>query len=156
MQEVDRLQAERTVALNKRRELRAKLLGGEGEATGPSSVETSADTQIAEARVRLQNLLLQYTDEHPDVVALKETIVGLEAQRAQELDALRENRAALGSSRTSSTSLVVQNLQIALNDSELSIAAVDNQLADHRARIAELKGMMNVLPEVEAELTRLT
>lgn len=156
MQEVDRLQAERTVALNKRRELRAKLLGGEGEATGPSSVETSADTQIAEARVRLQNLLLQYTDEHPDVVALRETIVALEAQRTQEIEALRSNSVALGSSRSATSSIVVQNLQIALNEAELTIAAADSQLAGHRAKIAELNGMMNVLPEVEAELARLT
>lgn len=156
MQEVDRLEAERTVALNKRHELRSKLLGGEGTSSTPGSVETSVDARIVEVRTRLEELLLQYTEEHPDVVALKETIAALEAQRAREIEALRANRNALGSARSSSTSLVLQNLQIALNDAELAIAATDSQLADHRARSRELRGMMNVLPEVEAELARLT
>jgi len=156
MQEVDRLQAERTVAVNKRRELRSKLLGGEGSSSAPGTVETSVDARILEIRNRLEQLLLQYTEEHPDVVAMKESIAALEAQRAREIEALRENRSSLGSARSSSSSLVLQNLQIALNDAELVIAATDSQLADHRARIAELKGMMNVLPEVEAELARLT
>jgi polysaccharide chain length determinant protein (PEP-CTERM system associated) len=156
MQEVDRLEAERTVAVNKRRELRSKLLGGEGSSSTPGSVETSVDARIVEVRTRLEELLLQYTEQHPDVVAMKETIVALEAQRTREIEALRANRNALGSARSSSTSLVLQNLQIALNDVELMIAATDSQLADHRARIQELRGMMNELPEVEAELARLT
>ena len=74
MQEVDRLEAERTVAINKRHELRSKLLGGEGSSSTPGSVETSVDARIVEIRTRLEELLLQYTDEHPDVVAMKETI----------------------------------------------------------------------------------
>lgn len=156
MQEVDRLEAERAVAINKRHELRSKLLGGEGSSSSASSVETSVDARIAEIRTRLDELLLQYTDGHPDVVATKENIAALEAQRVREIEALRENRNSLGSARSSSTSLVLQNLQIALNEAELVIAATDSQLADHRARIRELRGMMNVLPEVEAELARLT
>jgi polysaccharide chain length determinant protein (PEP-CTERM system associated) len=156
MQEVDRLEAERAVAVNKRRELRTKLLGGDGSSSTSGSVETSVDARIVEVRTRLEELLLQYTEGHPDVVAMKETIAALEAQRVREIEALRADRNALGSARSSSTSLVLQNLQIALNDAELVIAAADSQLADHRARIQELRGMMNVLPEVEAELARLT
>ena len=156
MQEVDRLSAERAVAVNKRAELRSKLLGGEGPSATPGTVETSVDARILEAKNRLEELLLQFTESHPDVIAMKESIAGLEAQRAREIEALRANSGALGSARSSSTSLVLQNLQISLNEAELVIAAADSQLADHRARITELKGMMNVLPEVEAELARLT
>lgn len=156
MQEVDRLDAERAVAVNKRSELRSKLLGGEGAASGLGAVETSVDARIVETKGRLEELLLQYTDAHPDVIALKQSIAGLEAQRARELETLRANRSSLGSARSSSTSLVLQNLQIALNEAELQIAAADSQLSDHRTRIVELKRMMNVLPEVEAELARLS
>ncbi|MGH8863856.1 MAG: XrtA system polysaccharide chain length determinant [Burkholderiales bacterium] len=156
MQEVDRLEAERAVALNKRNELRSKLIGGDDPSSMPGAVETSVDARIVDARSRLEELLLQYTDAHPDVIALKESIAGLESQRAREIDALRANRGALGSTRSSSSSLVLQNLQIALNEAELQIAAADSQLSDHRARSAELKRMMNVLPEVEAELVRLS
>ncbi|MDP9198447.1 MAG: hypothetical protein M3O07_04430 [Pseudomonadota bacterium] len=87
---------------------------------------------------------------------MKESIASLEAQRIREIEVLRSSRGALGSARSSTSSLVLQNLQIALNEAELVIAAADSQLADHRARITELRGMMNVLPEVEAELARLT
>lgn len=156
MQEVDRLDAERSVAVNKRNELRGKLLGGDGSAAGLGAVETSVDARIVEAKGRLEDLLLQYTDAHPDVIALKQSIASLEAQRLHEIETLRANRSSLGSARSSSTSLVLQNLQIALNEAELQIAAADSQLSDHRTRIVELKRMMNVLPEVEAELARLS
>jgi polysaccharide chain length determinant protein (PEP-CTERM system associated) len=155
MQEVDRLNAERAVAMRKRDELRSKLLGGNSPSAAPGVLETSVDARIVEAKTRLEDLLLQFTEAHPDVIAMRESIAALEAQRERELEMLRSDRNSLGAARSSSTSPVLQNLQIALNEAELQIAAANGQLADHNARIAKLKRMMNVLPEVEAELARL-
>jgi len=158
MQETDRLSADLSVAENKRNELRAKLLGtGSGGAPDPSiaAVETSVDARIVEARRRLGDLLLQYTESHPDVIALTESISSLEAQRRQELEMLRSSGGALGAARSSQSSPVLQNLQMSLNGVEVEITSLRSQIADHRGRIAELRKNMNVLPEVEAELARL-
>jgi len=51
--------------------------------------------------------------------------------------------------------LVSQNLQIAYNQSAVEEASLRTQLADRNTRIAELRRMVNVLPEVEAEYSRL-
>jgi polysaccharide chain length determinant protein (PEP-CTERM system associated) len=154
LREIDRLDAALSVATNKRNELRRKLLGGPSRGNDNSAVETTWDARIAQARGRLDELLLKYTDSHPDVLELRETITQLEKARQRELAVLRQDSGSLGAPR-SSTSPVVQNLQIALNETEVEIASLSSQQADHRGRVAELRRNMNVLPEVEAELARL-
>jgi len=103
----------------------------------------------------LDDLRLRFTDAYPDVVALKEIIAQLEQQRRSELDSYQKNTESLGDPRATSTSLVTQNLQIALNEVELEIASTSAQVADHQRRVNELRSSINTLPEVEAELTRL-
>ncbi len=157
---LDQMQASLTVAVHKRNELRARLLGEPaGSNTGtsttrPAVLETSVDTRIKEATARLEEMLLRFTDQHPDVIALRETIVRLDEQRAQEQQMLRQNQTTLGSPRAT-TSLVVQNLQVALNQTDVEVATLQVQIADRQKRVAALRQRINTLPEVEAELLRL-
>jgi polysaccharide chain length determinant protein (PEP-CTERM system associated) len=156
MQEVDRLKASLSLAQNKRTELRGKLLGtaDAGANVTDAAVETSVDQRILEAKRSLDELLLRFTEAHPDAIALQETIKALEQQKQREIQALRSS-SGLGSVAASSASPVLQNLQISLNGVELEIASLQSQLRDHQGRIEELRKNMNVLPEVEAELARL-
>jgi hypothetical protein len=155
---LDRLSAELSVAVNKRDELRGKLLGGtqgtSGSAAGIAAIETSVDKQILETRQREAEMLLRFTDSHPDVVAMRETLERLEVARAAELADLRRNQASLGAPR-GSTSLVVQNLQIALNEAELQVTALRSQVLDRQRRVASLRERINTMPEIEAQLMRL-
>ena len=156
MSTLDGLQAQLTVAKRKRDELRTKLVGGTqpSQADASLSVETSVDARIAEAQTSLEQLLLKYTDAHPDVIALRETIGRLEQQRKVELAALRQNTGLLGAPR-GSTSLVVQNLQVALNQADLDVTSLESQVQATSQQVAALQSKVNVLPEVEAELSRL-
>jgi polysaccharide chain length determinant protein (PEP-CTERM system associated) len=160
MVEVDRLQAALAVAVSKQEELRSKLLGGASSGSTQSAstagVETSVDGRLLEARTQLEQLLLRFTESHPDVLAMQDTIARLEEQRAAEIAAIRRNSGALGAPRGGATSLVAQNLQIALNQTELEVSALRAQLADRQGRVSQLRRMINTLPEVEAELARLT
>ena len=156
MADIDRLGAALSVATHRRDELRQRLLGGSpGSDSGAGSPSSSVDVRIAEARTRLDDMLLRFTEAHPDVIALKETITTLEEQRRQEIESLRKNAYALGSARAASTSPVTQNLQISLNEIEVELASIRAQMADQQHRVAELRASINTLPEVEAELTRL-
>ena len=158
MATLDQLRASLNVAIRKRDELRNKLLGGAGTVGTPAPdsavVETSVDGRIRDAKGKLEEMLLKYTDEHPDVIALRETIARLEDQRRQEIEALRSNAGALGAPRAT-TSLVAQNLQIALNQAEVDVTTLQSQVADHSAQVADLRAHVNTVPEVEAELARL-
>lgn len=155
MQELDRLGASLSVATHRRDQLRQRLLGGTRADSG-SQAASSFDGRIAEARAKLDDMLLNFTDAHPDVIALKQTIASLETQRKRELEDIRSNVDALGAPRSNSASLVTQNLQIALNEVDVEIASIRAQMADRQRRVSELRGSINTLPKVEAELARLT
>jgi polysaccharide chain length determinant protein (PEP-CTERM system associated) len=99
-------------------------------------------------------MLLRFTDQHPDVISLRETVARLEQQRKEELASLRQNTGSLGAPRATS-SLVAQNLQLALNQTELDVAALQTQVRDRQNRVAQLRAQINTLPGVEAELLRL-
>lgn len=157
---LDQLKSSLTVALYERNELRGKLLGGSNaeengnQAARRASIETSVDGRIKEATARLEDMLLRFTEQYPDVIALRETITRLEDQRSAEINSMRQNQNALGSPR-SSTSLVAQNLQIALNQKEVEVASLQIQVKDRQSRVDLLRNHINTLPEVEAELLRL-
>lgn len=154
LSELDRLGATMSVATHRRNQLRQRLLGNGNDASGPAT--SSQDVRLTEARARLSELLLSYTEVHPDVLALKEAISGLEAQRKEELDQMRRNVDVLGTPRAGTTNPVTQSLQIALNDVDVEIASIRAQVQDRERRVAVLRGSVNVLPQVEAELARLT
>jgi polysaccharide chain length determinant protein (PEP-CTERM system associated) len=153
---LDQLRSSLSVAQSKRDQLRAKLLGGPSanDASALGVAASSVDARLRQEQARLEEMLLRFTDKHPDVIALRETIGRLEAQRAQEIDQLRNNKRDLGTPRAG-TSLVAENLQIALNQAELEVTSLQAQLADARRSVAELRESVNTTPKVEAELARL-
>jgi polysaccharide chain length determinant protein (PEP-CTERM system associated) len=120
-----------------------------GESGGSELATTAFDPRILELQAKLQEMLTRFTEVHPDVIALQEQIATLNAQKKAMQD-----RSA-GSLRNSGTNLVTQNLQIAYNQTEVEAASLRTQLEDRITRIAELRRMVNVLPEVEAEYSRL-
>jgi polysaccharide chain length determinant protein (PEP-CTERM system associated) len=155
MTDLDRLDAELSVATHSRDQLRQRLLGG-GPGEGASAVSSSYDGRIAAARARVDELLLTYTDSWPEVVRLKETIKSLEAQRAVELQNSRNNPDALGTPGAGSTNLVTQQLQINLNQVDVQIASLRAQRADRERRVRELTSAIETTPKVEEELLALT
>src|SRR5258705_8360280 len=84
--------AQLRIAESKRAELLRQLEGEEPTfGLGPDSAgqsgaaATSTDAQISLYKSKLDALLVQYTDKHPEVVALRETIARLEQQRAADI-----------------------------------------------------------------------
>jgi len=106
------------------------------------------ERRITEAESRLDELLLAYTDKHPDVVFTRESIAALR-QRLDAMDAAGEGGAA------ASTNPVYQQAQIALNDAEVEIAALRSRLAMQEQRVAEFQLRLETMPQVEAELSAL-
>jgi polysaccharide chain length determinant protein (PEP-CTERM system associated) len=132
------------------------VLPSGGAARGPDGqpLGNDLDSRLQEAQAQLDQLTLKYTDKHPQVIALRQTVKELEARRAEELRELRSG--GVGSGRLSvSANPVYQNMQMKLNDIDLQIAAVRGEIADRQHRIDDFKKMMNVAPDVEAELQRL-
>lgn len=128
--------------------------GGAPRAGTPTLAAADIDSRLQEAQARLDDYLLRYTDRHPQVIALKQTIEDLKARRAAELEALRRGGPGAGGLSVAANP-VYQSIQIKLNDIEVQMAAARGEIADHERRVADFRKMMNVAPDVEAELARL-
>jgi polysaccharide chain length determinant protein (PEP-CTERM system associated) len=167
MQEVKRLQAALIVANSRRTELQRQLRGetpfvppaegtaGAPRATGNNNTPQSTATRIQETQGRLDDLLLRYTDKHPEVIATRETLEQLKDRQKQEIAALRRGDAGAAAMANASSNPVYQGIQTQLNAADVEIAALKSQLSDRQRNEADLRRLVDTAPEVEAEYARL-
>lgn len=147
------------VATSRLEELRRQARGEQayiapvGGAVKSSGTDTAA--RLQDARARLDTLLLSYTDRHPDVLALRETIKQLEERQQSELQALQRGDPATAMSSGLSANPIHQQIQLQINQTQVEIAALERQIADGEGRTAELRRLADTAPEVEAEYARL-
>ena len=118
------------------------------------------DGQIAEYRRQLDQLLLQYTDKHPKVVALKETIEQLQAQRASKAGGKKGPRIVSRDPKNAASlaldiNPVYQNLRIELSRAQVDVAELKQQIGEKESLVNGLHSRLNSVPETEAELVRL-
>jgi polysaccharide chain length determinant protein (PEP-CTERM system associated) len=153
-----------TVAISRRDEIKRQLYGesavtssaasppsgGPGTAGGGDTLSRMRETQA-----KLDELLLRFTDEHPDVIAAREALEELKRRRNAEVDAMRQGDADAVANSGAGANPVYQSIQLALNQADLEVATLRRQLDDHRARVAELRKALNTMPQVEAEFGQL-
>jgi len=152
MEALEDTQAQLRLA-NRRREALQKQLSGEATNIDPmNGLQSDLDRRIDENESRLSALQLRFTDLHPDVIAVKETLEQLKAQKQEELDALQNS----DGSGVASDNPVFQNIQIELTNVKVELATLREQENTHARKISDLRELIDVLPQVEAELSRLT
>ena len=119
----------------------------------PGGLDTLS--RIDQAQARLDELLLRFTDRHPDVIAARQTLEDLKRRRASELQGLRQGDATAAATSRASSNPVYQSVQLALNQSDVDIADLNTELAEHEAKVTELRRLVDTAPQVEAELAQL-
>jgi polysaccharide chain length determinant protein (PEP-CTERM system associated) len=154
-----------SVAMSRRNELAKQLHSDEAvSAAGPSSGTFSGkgltggnDTlsRIQQTQARLDELLLKYTDQHPDVIATRATLEELKKRRTGELESLRRGDAGAVAASGAGNNPVYQNIQLELNKQDVEIAALRRELTQHQDTVAELRQRANSAPQVEAEFQQL-
>jgi len=122
--------------------------------SGPAG---SLDTlsRIDAAQAHLDELLLRFTDQHPDVIAARATLEDLKRRRAAEIEGLKQGDATAAATSRASTNPVYQSVQLALNQSDVDIADLTTDLAQHEAKVAELRRLLDTAPQIEAEFAQL-
>lgn len=122
-----------------------------GVAAGSSNDSVPADVamkfdQWSKLNTQLQTLLSQYTDQHPQVIAVR--------KRLEELDfdpsSVSGARAPIRSTADPGT------LQFELYRVESDIASLRDKASAYAARVATLENSMSAIPEVEAQFQALT
>jgi polysaccharide chain length determinant protein (PEP-CTERM system associated) len=165
--QVKQLESSLAIASNRRTELMRQLRGETpyvptGASPSPQNNNQSGgpgDTtaaRVAETQARLDDLLLRFTDKHPDVIAARETLVQLKERQKEELAALRRGDPGAAAALGATSNPVYQNIQLQLNQLDVEMAALRTQLAEHRGTVTELRQVVDLVPEVEAEYARLT
>jgi polysaccharide chain length determinant protein (PEP-CTERM system associated) len=152
------------VAQNRRAALEKQLHGDAAvsataaiAAVGPNAGAVGVDTvsRIAQTRAHLDELLLRYTDKHPDVIETRKNLAELESRRAAEIESLRSGDASAAASSGASANPVYQSIQLELNHADVDIADLRTQLAEHEEKARQLRQLLNTAPQVEAEFAQL-
>jgi polysaccharide chain length determinant protein (PEP-CTERM system associated) len=153
-----------SVAMSRRDELAKQVhsdsvvsAAGSSAASGGRGVGGGSDTlsRIQETQARLDELLLKYTDKHPDVIATRATLAELKQRRATELANLQRGDANAIASSGAGNNPVYQSMQLELNKVDVEIAALRRELAQHQSTVADLRQRLNSAPQVEAEYQQL-
>jgi polysaccharide chain length determinant protein (PEP-CTERM system associated) len=160
IQRLEGLRQDLRVAQEKRDELVRQLEGEEPTFGLMNSMVESASPiagQITDNKKKLEALLLQYTERHPEVIALKERIATLEEQQKQE------KTGGIPTTKTSEllaiNSLdqnpVYQRMKIQHKEAEVQVTETRTKMIEAEKEVATLRASVNTIPEVEAKLAQL-
>lgn len=152
-------------AQNRRDSLRQQLMG-EGKAVDAalkadapdkaSPVTLPIDERIKGLQQQLDNLLLKYTERHPDIGITRNLLEELKKQREKDL---AEYKAALASSGSKVAELnanpIYQQLKIALAQEEAHIASLQARINNYNKQMTDLQARVNTVPVIEAQLKAL-
>jgi polysaccharide chain length determinant protein (PEP-CTERM system associated) len=153
-----------SIAISRRGELERQLRGeavvnsaGSTPVIGVSGIASGSDTlsRIKDTQARLDELLLRFTDKHPDVIAARETLEELKKRRQAEIESVRRGDPNAVAASGASSNPVFQSIQLALNQADVEIASLRGQLAQHRGKATELRQRLDTAPRVEAEFAQL-
>jgi polysaccharide chain length determinant protein (PEP-CTERM system associated) len=112
--------------------------------------------RIQDLEKNLEDLLLRYTEKHPEVIATRSTLEDLRKRQSEEIARVRAGQAATGSMASSlKQNPSYQSLEMELKRAKVQIAELRQDLSQRQARIGDIRGKVNTVPEVEAQLARL-
>jgi polysaccharide chain length determinant protein (PEP-CTERM system associated) len=161
----DDIAAKLRQATQRRDELARQLEGEEPTfgfgPRGSGGATSAVDAKIVELQRRLEQLLVTYTEKHPDVDAIREQIAQLEerkksAKSPRDLALPPEDGDGLTASQSLAVNPVYQNMKIAMSQTEVEIADLKAQLGEQQRVVGGLQGRVNTMPRVEADLAQLT
>jgi polysaccharide chain length determinant protein (PEP-CTERM system associated) len=156
-EELSGFKEELTTLQSRRRTLRNELQAmrqGQGQSRTVTNPRLDRlDQQIQAATQKLNDLLLKYTESHPDVIAQREQ---LERLRAKREEVASEGTTRQTTSQDIESNPVYEELKIQLNETNAEIASIRPKIARREQRIDELKSKVDQITEVEAKLKSLT
>ncbi len=163
--EAERVRTALAVAESRRAEIQRQLDGEDpylfGFDTGnsaPAATQGSGDVtfRIQDLQRQLDDLLLRYTEKHPEVIATRKTLEELKQRQQEELARIKAGQQATGSLSSSlKANPVYQSLEMEMKRTQVQVAELRQELAQRQGKIGSLRQQVNSVPEVEAELARL-
>lgn len=120
------------------------------ETIDPVMVDPELEGRLLAAQKNLDNLRMQYTEQHPDVIATRRLIDQLLAQKA---DLAKNKKRSLDPG--ASYSPMLQQLNVSLSQAEARVASMRARVNEYTERVARLRAQSVTAPEIEAQLSQL-
>jgi len=161
--DLEAAQTKFSAATKRREELERQLHGedplvpGDAQRAGAAAGAPASDTatRLQQAQQQLDELLLNYTEKHPKVIELRNSIAALQKRLADEIEAARHGDASAAAQTGLAASPVYLNLKLQYDQVGVEMVGLQADIANHRQRVALLRSMINTAPEVEAQFSRL-
>ena len=129
--------------------IRRRMATGGGAVTSSGAVvDPELEGRLATAQKNLDTLRLQYTEQHPDIIATKRLVEQLQVQKKEAAKKGRPDSAVAASP-------MMQQLTVSLSDAESRVAALRARVAEYSNRVATLRSQRETAPEIEAQLVQL-
>jgi polysaccharide chain length determinant protein (PEP-CTERM system associated) len=109
------------------------------------------DGRLAQAERQLRELLLRYTDQHPDVVAMRAVIGELRSGGGGGGGAPRAPRGAVAGPGGGLANPLYEQIRLRLVDVEGEVASLQRQVTEEQADVARLETLARTAPHVVAE-----
>jgi polysaccharide chain length determinant protein (PEP-CTERM system associated) len=132
-----------------------RQITGEPAKPGTEMVDTAMiDPDLIErigtVKKTLDGLRLQYTEQHPDIVANRHLLEQLLAQKAEQAKHKRRN-----TDPGAGFSPMMQQLSVSLSQAEAHVASMRTRVDEYATRVARLRSQSANVPEIEAQLAQL-
>lgn len=148
-----RLARQRRAELNRQISGETPVFGLAMPVENTGSADPVLARQIQEFEQQLAVLRIQYTDSHPDIVRINAVLEDLREQQNQ----WKEEQTTMAGFRSGSLeeNPVYQSMKIQLNAAELEVIELQTKVADQARLVKDLRAKIDVIPDVEANLTKL-
>lgn len=113
-------------------------------------IDPELEARISATQKNLDMLRIQYTEQHPDIVANRRLLDQLLAQRT---DLAKHKKRS--SDPGAGYSPMLQQLNVSLSQAEAQVASMRARVSEYTARVARLRSLSTEAPEVEAQLAQL-
>lgn len=123
---------------------------GPGEKSMPAPTDPELEARIATTNKTLDSLRLQFTEQHPDVIANRRLLEQLLARKQEES---KNRKSILDPGATYSP--MQQQLNVALSEAEARVASLRARVAEYTSRLGRLRTQTAEVPEIEAQLAQL-
>ena len=119
--------------------------------SGVQNAQSQLDSQLQQQYTEISALKVRYTDRHPKIAQLEDSIATLEDQKRVS----DEGAPAPLTGATYAPNPVYEGLRENLSEAEALIAELEVRVQDYQEQTEELNSTIDSIPRVEAELQQL-
>ena len=130
------------------------LVAPESGVDTQSNITTKFDSRIATLESNLDELLIKYTENHPDVRKTNSLIDNLKKERRKQIESMSQVAESTGSYSqfgNINQNPVYQEMKLAVSQYENQIASLSVRANQYRSKVQELEKIIDLVPQIEAE-----